>query len=65
MTSSTFKMNSRAPPRDIGRSISSGHRPIGAELEGLVIIEDLLMEVVSIVIQHSLNPPDPVVKDEL
>jgi hypothetical protein len=30
----------------------------------MVIIESLLMEVVSIVIQHPLNSLDPVVKDE-
>jgi hypothetical protein len=37
-------------------SIRSGHRLIGAELERIVIIENLFMEVVSIVIQHPLNP---------
>jgi hypothetical protein len=30
----------------------------------MVIIKGLLMEVVSIIIQHPLNPPYPVVKDE-
>jgi hypothetical protein len=45
-------------------SISSGHRPIGAELEQMVIIEGLLMEVVSIVVRHPLNPLCPVVKDK-
>jgi hypothetical protein len=30
----------------------------------MVIIEGLLMEAVSIVIQHPLNPRYPVVKDE-
>jgi hypothetical protein len=30
----------------------------------MVIRESLLMEIVSIVIQHPLNPLDPVVKDE-
>jgi hypothetical protein len=49
---------------DIGASISSGRRPIGAELERMVTIEGLLMEVVSIVIQHPLNPLYPVVKDK-
>jgi hypothetical protein len=46
------------------QSISSGHKPIGADLERMVIIEDLLMKVVSIVIQHPLNHLDPVVKGE-
>jgi hypothetical protein len=49
---------------NLSGSISSGHRAIGAELERMVIIEDLLMEVVSIVIQYPLNPLYPVVKDE-
>jgi hypothetical protein len=48
----------------IGRSISSGYRPIGAEVERMVIIEKLHMEVVSIGIQHTLNPLYPMVKDE-
>jgi hypothetical protein len=30
----------------------------------MVVIEGLLMEVVSIVVQHPLNPLYPVVKDE-
>jgi hypothetical protein len=30
----------------------------------MMIIEDLLMEVVSIIIQHPLNPLYPVVKEE-
>jgi hypothetical protein len=42
----------------------SDHRPIGAELERMVIIECLLMEVVSIAIQHPLHSLYPVVKDE-
>jgi hypothetical protein len=46
------------------RSISSAHRPIGAELERMVITEGLLMEVVSIVTQGPLNPFYSVVKDE-
>jgi hypothetical protein len=45
-------------------SIRSGHRPIGAELEQMVIIKGLFMEVVFIVIQHPLSPLYPVVKDE-
>jgi hypothetical protein len=45
-------------------SISSGHRPIGAELEQMMIIECLFMEVVSILIQHPLNLLYPVVKDK-
>jgi hypothetical protein len=36
-------------------SIISGHRLIGAELERIVIMEGLLMEVVSIVIERPLN----------
>jgi hypothetical protein len=36
--------------------MSRRHRPIGAELERMVIIKDLLMKVISIVIQHPLNP---------
>jgi hypothetical protein len=44
--------------------ISSGRNPIGPELERMVIIEGLLMEVVSIVIQHPLSPFYPVVKDD-
>jgi hypothetical protein len=48
----------------IKRSISSDHRPIGAELERMVIREGLLLEVVPIVIRHPLNPLYPVVKDE-
>jgi hypothetical protein len=50
--------------RLIRRSIISGHRPIGAELERMVVIEGLFMEVVSIVMQHPFNPRYPVVKDE-
>jgi hypothetical protein len=46
------------------RSINNGHRPIGAELEQMVIIKRLLMEVVSITIQHPLNPLYPVEKDK-
>jgi hypothetical protein len=38
------------------RSISTGHNPIEAELERMVITEDLLMEIVSIIVQHPLNP---------
>jgi hypothetical protein len=53
------------PPLSYRGSIGSGHRPIGAELERMVITESLLMEMVSIVIQHPLNPLYPVVKDEL
>jgi hypothetical protein len=45
--------------------ISSGHGPIRAGLERMVIIEVLLMEVASIVIQHPLNSLYPVVKNEL
>jgi hypothetical protein len=45
-------------------SISSGHRPIEPEMERTVTIEGLLMEVVSIAIQQSSNPFDPVVKNE-
>jgi hypothetical protein len=44
--------------------ISIGHTPVGAELERMVILEGLFMEVISIVIQHPLNPLYPVVKDE-
>jgi hypothetical protein len=44
--------------------ISSGRRPIGAELEQMMTIKALFMEVVSIVIQHPLNQLYPVVKDE-
>jgi hypothetical protein len=40
-------------------------RPIEAELEQMVSTEGLLMEAVSIVIQHPLNSLYPVVKDEL
>jgi hypothetical protein len=50
--------------KTIERSISSGHRPIGAELERMVIIEGLLTEIVSIVIQHPSNLLCPVLKDE-
>jgi hypothetical protein len=46
-------------------SISRGHRPIGAKLKRMVIIEGLLMEVVSVVIKHPLNLLYSVVKDEL
>jgi hypothetical protein len=46
------------------RGTNDGHRPIGAELERMVTIEGLLMEAVSIAIQHRLNPLYPVVKDE-
>jgi hypothetical protein len=49
---------------NVAGSISRGHRPIGAELKRLVIIDGLLMEMVSIIIQYPLNPLDPVVKDE-
>jgi hypothetical protein len=48
----------------MGGSVSNGHRPIGAELERMVIREDLFMEVVSIVIQHPLNLLYPL-KNEL
>jgi hypothetical protein len=44
--------------------MSNGHTPIGAELKRMMIIEDLPMDVVSIVIQHPWNPLYPVVKDE-
>jgi hypothetical protein len=37
-------------------SISGGHRPIGAKLERMVIIESLSMELVSIVIQQPIEP---------
>jgi hypothetical protein len=49
---------------NLRESISSDYRPIGAELEQMVIIEGLLMEIISIVIQHPLNLLYPVVKDE-
>jgi hypothetical protein len=45
-------------------SISSGHRPIGAELEPMVIRKGLLIEIVSMVIEHILNLLYPVVKDQ-
>jgi hypothetical protein len=45
-------------------SMSSGDTPIGAELERMVIIKGLPMDVVSIFIQHPLNPLYPVVTDE-
>jgi hypothetical protein len=48
----------------LGWSINSGHRPIGAELERMVIIEGSVMEVTSIVIQSLLNPLSPMVKGE-
>jgi hypothetical protein len=41
-------------------SISSGHRPNGAELERMMIAKCLF----SITIQHPVNPLYPVVKDE-
>jgi hypothetical protein len=44
--------------------IYSGHTPIRAELERMVVIEGLLMEAISIVIQYLLNPLYPVVKDK-
>jgi hypothetical protein len=49
---------------NIGWSMSSGHRLIGAKLERMVITKDLLMELVSIVLQHPLNRLCPVAKDE-
>jgi hypothetical protein len=55
---------SSANKTECRRSISSGHKPTGAELEQMVIIEGLLMEVVSIVLQHSLTSLYPVVTDD-
>jgi hypothetical protein len=49
---------------DIRGLMSSGHRLIREELERMVMTEGLLMEVVSTVIQHPLNPLYPVVKNE-
>jgi hypothetical protein len=46
------------------RSINRGHRPIRAELESMVITEGLFMEIVSIAIQHTLNPFYSEAKDE-
>jgi hypothetical protein len=37
---------------------------IGAELERMTMIEGLLMKVVPIVIQYTLNPLPPMAKDE-
>jgi hypothetical protein len=48
----------------LGGSRSRGHRPLRAELKRMVIIKDLFMEVVSIVIQHPLNPLYLVIKDQ-
>jgi hypothetical protein len=50
--------------KNVSTEEKSIHRPIGAEPEGMVVIEGLLMEVVSIIIQHPSNPVYPVVKDE-
>jgi hypothetical protein len=46
-------------------SISSGHGPIGAELERMVITDGFFLEVAFIVIQYPLNPLYPVVENEL
>jgi hypothetical protein len=46
------------------RSVSSGHRKIEAEPERTMIVDSLFVDVVSIVIHHSLNPLYPAVKGE-
>jgi hypothetical protein len=50
--------------QDLPGSISRDHSQIGANWERRVIIEGLLTEVVSIAVQHPLNPFYLVVKDE-
>jgi hypothetical protein len=39
-------------------------KAIGVELERMVMIEGLLVEIVSVAVQHLLNPLYPVVKDK-
>jgi hypothetical protein len=57
-------VGSQSENGQLGRSINSGHMPIEAELERMVITGGLFMEVVSTIIQHPLNALYPVVKDE-